>query len=62
MLYAHRVSWELFRGPIPNKLFVLHKCDNKNCINPDHLFLGTAKDNIHDCIRKGRAWFQKGLR
>jgi hypothetical protein len=51
---AHRFSWELFRGGIPGNLFVLHKCDTPLCVNPEHLFLGTARDNTHDAIRKGR--------
>ena len=51
---AHRVSWTLFKGEIPNKLWVLHKCDNPFCVNPDHLFLGTAKDNNQDKAQKGR--------
>lgn len=51
---AHRVSWFIFKGNIKNNLFVLHKCDNPSCVNPEHLFLGTQKDNIEDMHRKGR--------
>jgi hypothetical protein len=51
---AHRFSWELHFGPIPNGLFVLHTCDTRHCIRPDHLFLGTQKDNVADAITKGR--------
>lgn len=54
MIGTHRVSWELFRGPIPEGLCVLHKCDVRNCVNPDHLFLGTKRDNAVDCMNKGR--------
>jgi hypothetical protein len=54
MIKAHRVSWRLHNGGIPDDLFVLHKCDVKCCVNPAHLFLGTQKDNIEDSIRKGR--------
>jgi hypothetical protein len=51
---AHRVSWELTNGPIPEGLHVLHRCDVRACVNPEHLFLGTNSDNIIDKIAKGR--------
>jgi hypothetical protein len=51
---AHRVGWTLFRGPIPVGMCVLHVCDNRPCVNLDHLYLGTQKDNVADMVRKGR--------
>lgn len=54
MELAHRVSWELANGPIPDGLCVLHHCDNPPCVRVDHLFLGTRADNAADCGMKGR--------
>jgi hypothetical protein len=51
---AHRYSYEIQIGIIPKDLNVLHKCDVRNCVNTEHLFLGTQKDNVQDCINKKR--------
>jgi len=50
---SHRASWEIHYGPIPNGLWVLHKCDNKLCVRPDHLYLGTNSDNQRDAVHRG---------
>ncbi len=52
--HAHRIAWELTKGPISPNLDVCHHCDNPPCVNPSHLFLGTASDNLKDSVRKGR--------
>jgi hypothetical protein len=51
---AHRAAWILKYGDIPDGLVVCHKCDNGLCVNTEHLFLGTMKDNMQDCIQKNR--------
>ncbi len=52
--YAHRVMWGMAHGPVPNDVQVLHHCDNRACVRPSHLFLGTAQDNVSDMVAKGR--------
>ena len=54
MMLAHRVSWVLYRGPIPDGMLVLHKCNNRSCVNPDHLYVGDYSDNMRDTVMSGR--------
>ena len=58
---AHRFSWAVYRGKVPDEVCVLHKCDTPCCVNPEHLFLGSQADNMHDMTRKKRGRPQKHL-
>lgn len=53
-LGTHRFSWELHNGAIPSDKLVLHHCDNRRCVRPDHLYLGTPVENSLDCVKRGR--------
>ena len=60
---AHRISWELHNNrDIPEGMVICHTCDNRKCVNPNHLFLGTQSDNMKDCSAKGRLVVSKGVR
>src|SRR5271166_3083153 len=60
---SHRYSYELYKGPVPNGLYVLHRCDVKCCVNPEHLYAGTCGDNVRDMLdRKGTShYYNSGL-
>lgn len=57
MCKTHRYSYEYHKGPIPEGMLVLHKCDNPLCVNPEHLVIGTHADNTQQCIERGRKSF-----
>jgi hypothetical protein len=55
LILAHRMSWTMANGPIPKGQYVLHRCDNPSCVNPEHLWLGSIADNQQDMSKKGRS-------
>lgn len=54
MCRAHRISWILYRGPIPPNMDILHRCNNKKCVNPEHLYVGTQYENVQDSYMPNR--------
>jgi len=56
---AHRIAWEIVNGPIPEGMLICHKCDVRSCVNPAHLYVGTQKENIKDCIERRRQRYAK---
>ena len=60
MVGAHRVSFELFNAPIPEGMEVMHSCDDPGCVDPEHLHIGTHKDNMHECVERRRSAVQAG--
>lgn len=60
-VYVHRISFELHKGSIPEGMLICHTCDNPKCVNPEHLFIGTPKDNIQDMINKNREANKQGI-
>jgi len=60
VIHAHRASYLIFIGSIPDNLYVCHHCDNPSCVNPKHLFIGTQDDNMKDMIKKNRSGNTKG--
>lgn len=57
---AHRAAYELTHGPVPDGVYICHRCDNPICCNPAHLFAGTPRDNVIDCVSKGRRAKERG--
>lgn len=62
LIDAHRVSFMIHYGEIPEGLYICHSCDNRKCVNPEHLFLGTHKENMQDAFKKGRLVIPEGIK